>query len=255
MHRARKRFGQNFLVDPNIIESLVTAIDPHKSDNILEIGPGLGALTKPLIDRVDHLEVIELDRDLISHLEALNNVTNKLIIHQTDALKFDFSRSNEPRRIVGNLPYNISTPLIFHLLDHIDSIIDMHFMLQKEVVDRICATTGARNFGRLSVMVQAKCQTQNLVHVPAESFSPAPKVESAFIRLTPHKQALVPHELENQFKQIVQACFTHPRKTINNNLKNILTQDMIIRAGINPTDRPQQLSIENLLTLTKLSQS
>jgi len=254
MHRARKRFGQNFLIDSSIIQSLVTAIAPQPTDKIIEIGPGLGALTKPLIDKVGHLEVVELDRDLISQLEHLKHHADKLTIHEADALKFDFSHTENPRRIVGNLPYNISTPLIFHLLDQINSITDMHFMLQNEVVNRICAHTGDRNFGRLSIMVQVKCTAQKLIHVPAESFSPVPKIESAFIRLTPLKQSLVPKQLEQHFKHIVQTCFSQPRKTVNNNLKKILSQNEIIDAGIDPNSRPQQLTLQNLLALTRLSQ-
>lgn len=251
-HRAKKRFGQNFLIDFNIIQSLVTAISPKQTDNIIEIGPGLGALTQPLLNLVNGLEVIELDRDLIRKLKDLNNQTNKLTIHECDALKFDFSQTHNPRRIVGNLPYNISTPLIFHLLEYIDSIIDMHFMLQNEVVNRICANTGDRNYGRLSVMVQIQCQTQKLLHVGAQSFSPAPKVESAFIRLTPHKQSLIPVNLLNDFSSIVQMCFAHPRKTVNNNLKKLLSQNEIIDAGIDPSERPQQLTLENLISLTNI---
>ncbi len=254
MHRARKRFGQNFLIDSSIIQSLVTAIAPQPNDNIIEIGPGLGALTKPLLDKLEHLEVIELDRDLINKLEQLKQPTNKLTIHAADALKFDFSHTRYPRRIVGNLPYNISTPLIFHLLEQLDSIVDMHFMLQNEVVNRICARTGDRNFGRLSIMVQVKCSSQKLIHVPAESFSPKPKVESAFIRLTPLKKSLVPKQLEQHFKHIVQTCFSQPRKTVNNNLKKVLSQNKIIDAGIDPNSRPQQLTLENFLALTRLSQ-
>ncbi len=251
MHRARKRFGQNFLVDDNIIQSLMTAISPQPDDQIIEIGPGLGALTQPLLNKVNHLEVVELDRDLILDLEQLQTKTNKLTIHQSDALKFNFSQTNNPRRIVGNLPYNISTPLIFHLLEYIDSIVDMHFMLQNEVVDRLCANSGDRNFGRLSVMVQAQCKTQKLIHVPAESFSPKPKVESAFIHLTPHKQSPVPQHLTSEFKQIVQTCFSQPRKTVNNNLKKILSQSNLLDAGIDPGSRPQQLTLENFIALAE----
>lgn len=253
MHRARRRFGQNFLIDPDIIQAIVSVIAPCNTDKIIEIGPGLGALTKPLLNKVEHLEVIELDRDLIRNLETLNNENNKVTIYSVDALKFDFSCTDQPRRIVGNLPYNISTPLIFHLLDKLDCIIDMHFMLQREVVDRICAVTGDRNFGRLSVMVQAKCLTQNLIPVSAKSFSPIPKVESAFLRLIPHKIPLVPIELESQFKNTVRACFAQPRKTIANNLKNILSHDQISNANIDPAIRPQNLTLENLLTITKLN--
>jgi 16S rRNA (adenine1518-N6/adenine1519-N6)-dimethyltransferase len=251
MHRARKRFGQNFLVDPTVIQSLISAIAPKNADNILEIGPGLGALTKPLLTKIDRLEVIELDRDLIQQLQQLNSKEKTVIVHQHDALKFDFSSSAIQRRIVGNLPYNISTPLIFHLLDQLPSIVDMHFMLQKEVVDRICAQSGSRNFGRLSAMVQSKCFTQSLIDVPAESFSPTPKVTSAFIRLTPHSQRLVPAEIEAAFKTIVKECFSQPRKTLTNNLRNIINSDEITAAGIDPSIRPQQLTLKNLLALAK----
>jgi 16S rRNA (adenine1518-N6/adenine1519-N6)-dimethyltransferase len=255
MHRARKRFGQNFLVDPTIIQSLVSAIAPKSADNILEIGPGLGALTKPLLTKVDRLEVVELDRDLIDQLEQLNSQKKTVTVHQHDALKFNFSSPNNPRRIVGNLPYNISTPLIFHLLEQLPSVIDMHFMLQKEVVDRICAASGSRNFGRLSAMVQSKCTTQKLIDVPAASFSPAPKVSSAFIRLTPHSQPLVPIELEVKFKIVVQQCFSQPRKTLTNNLREIISNDEIKTAGIDPSIRPQQLTLANLIALANISKN
>ncbi len=251
MHRARKRFGQNFLVNPTIIRSLVLAIAPKSTDKILEIGPGLGALTKPLLSKVDHLEVVELDRDLIEQLHQLNTANKTVVVHAQDALKFDFTSPDQPRRIVGNLPYNISTPLIFHLLDQLPSITDMHFMLQKEVVDRISAHRGNRNFGRLSAMVQSKCIVQPLLNVPAESFSPAPKVMSAFIRLQPHPQPLVPTELESDYKNIVQACFSQPRKTLSNNLKKILSADQIKAIGLDPGIRPQDLCINDLITLAK----
>ncbi len=252
MHRARKRFGQNFLVDPTIIQSLVSAISPRKTDNILEIGPGLGALTKPLLNKVDRLEVVELDRDLIAQLKQLNSQEKNVIVHQDDALKFDFTAPDNPRRIVGNLPYNISTPLIFHLLDQLSSIIDMHFMLQKEVVNRICAPSGSRNFGRLSAMVQSKCVAQQLMDVPANSFSPAPKVTSAFVRLTPHEQRLFSPDLENTFKVVVQKCFSQPRKTLSNNLKDAISHDQMTMIGIDPSIRPQQLTLDNLVALSKI---
>ena len=255
MHRPRKRFGQNFLVNPTTIQSLVTAIAPRKTDDILEIGPGLGALTIPLLEKLNRLEVVEFDRDLIAQLQKLNTPDKQLIIHQCDALKFDFSISQTPRRIVGNLPYNISTPLIFHLLDQLDSIIDMHFMLQKEVVERICASSGSRNFGRLSAMVQSKCMAQLLIEVPAENFSPAPKVTSAFLRLSPHKNRMIPLTLESSFKKIVQQCFAQPRKTITNNLKKNFTSEELKVAGIDPTKRPQQLQLEELIVLAEMNQA
>lgn len=255
MHRPRKRFGQNFLVDPTTIQSLISAIAPKKSDDILEIGPGLGALTSPLLKRVDRLEVVELDRNLINHLTQLETSDKELIIHQYDALKFDFSSTEIPRRIVGNLPYNISTPLIFHLLDHLDCVVDMHFMLQKEVVERICAQSGNRNFGRLAAMVQSKCTALRLIEVPPEKFSPAPKVTSAFLRLTPRDSRLVPAELETTFKEVVKDSFSQPRKTITNNLKDNFSQKMIEAADVDPSIRPQQLRLDDLLRLAKLKQN
>ena len=255
MHRPRKRFGQNFLIDPTAIQSLVSAINPIQSEYILEIGPGLGALTKPLLSQLNRLEVIELDRDLIGHLENLSTQDQHLIIHHIDALKFDFSDTQHPRRIVGNLPYNISTPLIFHLLDQLSFIIDMHFMLQKEVAEKICAKSGNRNFGRLSAMVQSKCSTELLLQIPSESFSPAPKVDSAFLRLTPLKKQIVPEELLLTFQDIVKKCFSQPRKTIANNLKNEIHQEIIKSNGIDPSIRPQQLQIEQLVLLAKLKKN
>lgn len=251
MHRPRKRFGQNFLVDPSVIQSLISTISPQVQDNILEIGPGLGALTKPLLEKVDKLEVVELDRDLVEHLNLLDTSQKRLTIYQCDALKFDFTSTNMPRRIVGNLPYNISTPIIFHLLESSQSITDMHFMLQKEVVERICSQSGDRNFGRLSVMVQSKCNAQALIEVPPEKFSPAPKVVSTFMRLVPHKTPKVANELESTFNQLVKTCFSQPRKTLANNLKKILSSDKIKALGIDPTIRPQNLTIEELIALSK----
>ena len=254
MHRPRKRFGQNFLVDAPTIQSLISLIAPQDTDHILEIGPGKGALTKPLLGKVNRLEVIEIDRDLIEHLETL--ATNQqLTVHNHDALTFDFSDCSTARRIVGNLPYNISTPLLFHLLDHLPWIIDMHFMLQKEVVDRICAKSGNRNFGRLAAMVQSKCNTELLLHVPPESFSPEPKVNSAFLRLTPRENQLIPSELESTFQDIVKKCFSQPRKTLANNLKNVIAQDIMEKNGINPSMRPQELQLEQLALLAHLKKN
>ena len=251
MHRPRKRFGQNFLVDPNTIEKLISAINPKSTDHMLEIGPGLGALTIPLLEKLDALEVVEIDRDLITNLETLKAQGYNLTIHQSDALKFDFSQTDSPRRIVGNLPYNISTPLIFHLIEHLDSIQDMHFMLQKEVVDRICAQSGDRNFGRLSVMVQVKCAATNLFEIAPDKFDPEPKVTSAFIRLQANKQLLIPSELEAKFSEIVRHVFSQPRKTLANNLKKIFTTSQLEELNINPTIRPQNIKIEEVIKLVQ----
>ena len=232
MHRPRKRFGQNFLVDPTVIADLVKAVAPKSGDAMLEIGPGLGALTKPLLKKLDCLEVVEIDRDLAAHLNQLDNEEHHLIIHQCDALKFDFSSANKKRRIVGNLPYNISTPLLFHLLTYIQSIQDMHFMLQNEVVDRMCAIAGNRSYGRLSVMLQAKCEVQKLLEIDASKFSPPPKVTSGFVRLRPLQQSPVTPTLEAVFAHIVKTAFSQPRKTLANNLKGQIASHELEKLGI-----------------------
>lgn len=254
-HRARKRFGQNFLNNEQTIQRLVSAISPQPQDQLLEIGPGLAAMTKPLLTRVDRMEVIELDRDLIQGLQQLDPAGNKLIIHQGDALKFDFSKAANARRIVGNLPYNISTPIIFHLLEHLAHIVDMHFMLQKEVVDRICALPGDRNFGRLSAMVQSQCSATSLFEIPPQDFTPAPKVISAFMRLNPHPQPLVSTHLRKDFAQLVKLAYTQPRKTLANNLKKTLTVKQIEALNIDPSTRPQNLCVEQLVKLTECVQN
>lgn len=251
MHRPRKRFGQNFLVDPITINDLVNAIGPKPDDDILEIGPGLGALTKPLLSKIEQLEVIEIDRDLIQQLEKLNADKQHLIIHQCDALKFDFSANKKIRRIVGNLPYNISTPLIFHLLDHVEFIQDMHFMLQKEVVERMCANAGNRAYGRLSVMLQSKCETQMLLQIDADKFSPAPKVTSGFVRLRPLQQSPVPPTLVATFADIVKTSFSQPRKTLANNLKGLIASETLERIDIDPSVRPQQLDINAFVAIAQ----
>jgi len=250
-HRARKRFGQNFLNNEQTIQRLVSAISPQPQDQLIEIGPGLAAMTQPLLERVDKMEVIELDRDLIQRLQQLDPSCRKLIIHQGDALKFDFSDTAYARRVVGNLPYNISTPIIFHLLEHLPCIVDMHFMLQKEVVDRICARPGERNFGRLSAMVHSQCHAESLFEIQPQDFTPAPKVTSAFMRLSPHPQPLVSAHLRQDFAQMVKLVFTQPRKTLANNLKKTLTIEQIEALDIDPSTRPQNLHIEQLIKLTK----
>ena len=252
MYRARKRFGQNFLIDPAIIQTLICAIAPQAGDSILEIGPGLGALTAPLLKTVDTLEAVELDRDLIEYLNKLATDQKSLIIHACDALKFDFSATARPRRIVGNLPYNISTPMMFHLLDYSEFITDIHIMLQKEVVERICARSGDRNFGRLSVMAQSKCTAQSLIEVPPEKFSPQPKVASAFMRLIPHKTPIVSRPLQPAFNLLVKTCFSQPRKTLANNLKKMLPPTAIKAAGIDPAMRPGNLCMEEFVALASL---
>ncbi|WP_428087083.1 16S rRNA (adenine(1518)-N(6)/adenine(1519)-N(6))-dimethyltransferase RsmA [Candidatus Thioglobus sp.] len=241
-HKARKRFGQNFLTDEKIIEQIVATIAPKRDDNLLEIGPGQGAITLPLLECVDALNVIEIDRDLIEILTAYNKPN--LTIHQGDALNFDLNLFNPPIRIVGNLPYNISSPILFHLLENRDKVIDMTFMLQKEVVQRMAADHGSKIYGRLSVMIQAFFEVELIFIVPPESFDPAPKVDSAIVYLTPLKTCKVANiEI---FKKVVKAAFAHRRKTLRNCLKLLLTQE---QTSIDLSQRAEMLDIDAFITL------
>jgi 16S rRNA (adenine1518-N6/adenine1519-N6)-dimethyltransferase len=243
-HKARKRFGQNFLTDQKIIDQIIATIAPKHDDNILEIGPGQGAMTLPLLERVDKLSVIEIDRDLIEILESYNK--SNLVIHQGDALNFDLDQFNPPIRVVGNLPYNISSPILFHLLENRDKVIDMTFMLQKEVVERMSATHGSKIYGRLSVMMQAFFEVELIFVVPPESFDPAPKVDSAIVYLTPLKVCKVDNiEI---FEQMVKAAFAHRRKTLRNCLKSLLTQD---QTQVDLSQRAEMLDIDTFITLAK----
>lgn len=248
-HRARKRFGQNFLVDPNIIFDIVQSITPNRGDAMVEIGPGLGAMTKPVLAQTKALTVIELDRDLIDHLSSIDGLT---IIH-SDVLKVDFSalseQFGEKLRVIGNLPYNISTPIIFHLLNQLESIEDMHFMLQKEVIERMGAEPNNREYGRLSVMVQRYCEVIPLLEIPPEAFDPAPKVTSQFVRLIPFKESPYRVVDESLFEQVVQAAFAMKRKMIRNNLKEYLTEEELEACGIKPMLRPENLTVADYVTL------
>lgn len=252
-HKARKRFGQNFLVDQNIINSIVRSINAKASDRLVEIGPGQGAITAQLIDACPQLQVIELDRDLIPILLAQFAKHPDFTIHQHDALKFDFSSlmlNEQPLRIVGNLPYNISTPLIFHLLSYQDRITDMHFMLQKEVVNRLVAKAGEKNYGRLSVMVQYYCQVEHLFAVPPECFNPQPKVDSAIVRLQPHKK--IPYVANNMqhMSHLVNLAFQQRRKTLRNTLKRLVDNETIESLTIDTSLRPENLSVEDYVNLS-----
>lgn len=256
-HQARKRFGQHFLHDDSVIEHLIRVIAPKHQDNIVEIGPGQGALTKPLLDKVDKLHAIELDRDLAHRLEQTLD-RERLHLHQADALRFDFSSlAKGPRslRVVGNLPYNISTPLLFHLLSQIDVLQDMHFMLQQEVVDRLTAAPGNRHWGRLSIMVQYFCQAQFAFAVPPEAFHPPPAVNSAIIKLIPHKDPPWPVDDQQIFRQVVTQAFSQRRKTLGNALKSLLDRESLGRAGIDPALRPEQLSLRDYTVLANLLSS
>ena len=241
-HKARKRFGQNFLVDQQVINQIVSTIAPKRMDSIIEIGPGKGALTFPLIDHLDHIHVIEIDRDLISLLQKKSN--KKITIHESDALVFNFDQFTKNIRIVGNLPYNISSPLLFHLLNYRDSIIDMTFMLQKEVVDRIVAAPGSKVYGRTSVIMQAFFDTELMFAVPKESFDPQPKIESAILYLKTKSEPLVQNL--RPLEEIVKIAFSQRRKTLKNCLKSVLNQS---QTDIDLSQRAEMLSVENFVTL------
>jgi len=252
-HFPRKRFGQNFLNDTFVIEQIIAAINPKPDEMIIEVGPGLGALTKPLLQTTEQLHVIELDKDIIPLLSALPQNHQQLTIHQADVLKVDFASltdNKKPLRIVGNLPYNISTPLIFHLLAQKDVIKDMHFMLQKEVVQRICAKPNTKAYGRLSIMVQYHCTTEDLFTVYPEAFSPPPKVNSAVVRLIPHTRLPYIAKDENHFSDIVREAFNHRRKTIHNALKGFISSDAFTKTQIDPKKRAEQLSISDFVNLS-----
>ena len=253
VHRARKRFGQNFLRDPGIISRIVRAIAPRDGDRLVEIGPGQGALTEPLLDAAGgRLEVIELDRDLIPGLRVQFFNYPQFTIHEGDALKFDFAAlkaDGPPLRVVGNLPYNISTPLIVHLLEQREAIADMHFMLQKEVVERLAAEPGGPDWGRLSVMAQYRCRVDSLFVVPPEAFVPRPKVDSAIVRLTPHAELPHPAHDERLLFEVVREAFGQRRKTLRNNLKGRLDAETLAGLEIDPARRPQTLRLEEFVRI------
>lgn len=248
-HIAKKRFGQNFLTDQSVINSLVEAISPKVDDLMVEIGPGLGALTKPLLKRLTLLHVVEVDRDIISWMQNEYS-KNSIQIHNADALKFDFSSLGKHIRVTGNLPYNISTPILFHLLDNISHITDMHFMLQKEVVERMVAEPSTAAYGRLSVMLQYRLQMEYLFTVPPEAFDPAPKVESAFVRCLPHAALPYVAKDETLFSQVVLAAFGQRRKTLRNTLKNILNDAGFEQLGIDSQLRAENLHVSDFVKIT-----
>jgi 16S rRNA (adenine1518-N6/adenine1519-N6)-dimethyltransferase len=250
-HRPRKRFGQNFLVDGNVIDNIVDAIAAKPDDNLIEIGPGKGALTKPLLKQNPNLTVIELDRDLVANLYKLHGQYPHLRVVEGDALKTDFSQFSKAGklRIVGNLPYNISTPLLFHLLQFRHLIHDMHFMLQKEVVERLGAAANNKNYGRLSIMVQYCAQVEALFDVPPESFAPAPKVDSAIVRIRPFQQLPYPAQNESLLANLVTTCFQFRRKTLRNSLRKFRGDDIIAALPIDTNLRPENLSVQDFVSL------
>ena len=250
-HKARKRFGQNFLIDNNIIDLIIQSINPQAGQTLVEIGPGLGALTVPLLKKAGQLHVIELDRDVIPILEKKCADVGELTVHNIDVLNFDFKTLIEPPqklRIVGNLPYNISTPILFKLLDYSEHIDDMFFMLQKEVVKRMAAEPDSGAYGRMTIMLQYHCQVTELFEVPPEAFDPKPKVDSAIVNLRPRKPAI---EVTNYglLERLTKQAFSMRRKTIRNTLKKICTTDDLEACGIAPSLRPENIRPEQYYQL------
>lgn len=246
MHKAKRHFGQNFLVDEQIIADIIAAIHPGPEDNMVEIGPGLGALTRPLLKILIHLHVVEIDRDIIARLEheyPLDSAESKLVIHAGDALEFDFGTLPAPLRIVGNLPYNISSPLLFHFAAYAGRIVDMHFMLQNEVVERMVAEPSTPAYGRLSVMLQYRFQMEKLLDVPPESFRPAPKVDSAIVRMVPLPPGKIGVRNEKLFAAVVRTAFGQRRKILRNTLRSYLNEDDFEQLGIDAQLRAENLSV------------
>jgi len=243
MHKARKRFGQNFLVDEQIIADIIRAIRPQVGDNMVEIGPGLGALTRPLMKQLNHLHVVEIDRDIIARLQT-DYPQNQLTIHAGDALKFDLTQLPTPLRIVGNLPYNISSPLLFYFAEYAEHIADMHFMLQNEVVERMVAEPSTSAYGRLSVMLQYRFYMEKLLDVPPNAFRPAPKVDSAIVRLIPLPASEKKVHIEALFAEIVAAAFGQRRKTLRNTLRAYLQEADFEQLEIDAQLRAENLGVE-----------
>lgn len=247
-HTARKRFGQNFLVDRQVIAAIISTIHPQPGDNLVEIGPGLGALTTPLLQILDHLTVIEIDRDIVERLRR-DYPQNKLTVHSIDALKFDFSALGGNQRIIGNLPYNISTPLLFHLSQFSPYIQDMHFMLQKEVVERMVAKPSTSSYGRLSVMLQYRFAMEQIFTVPPESFRPVPKVESAIVAMWPIGKDAPAASDETLFSRIVTAAFSQRRKTLRNTLSTYLANEDFNCLGIDGGLRAENLTVQHYVRI------
>jgi 16S rRNA (adenine1518-N6/adenine1519-N6)-dimethyltransferase len=252
-HVARKRFGQNFLTDKFVLDNIIDAIGPQPGDAMVEIGPGLAAMTALLLKRIDHMHVVELDRDLVARLEK-SFPRDKLTIHSGDALKFDFGQIPVPEgqklRVVGNLPYNISSPLLFHLAEFAHLIEDQHFMLQKEVVERMVAEPGTKAYGRLSVMLQWRYDMSLLFIVPPTAFDPPPQVESAIVRMIPTKRKLAADG--PTLEAVVMKAFSQRRKVIRNCVAGMFTEAQLIEAGIDPQLRPEAVSLEQYVALSNL---
>lgn len=252
-HIARKRFGQNFLTDQSVLYDIISAIAPQKDDIMVEIGPGLAAMTKLLLESLDHMHVVELDRDLVARLQKQFN-PQRLQVHSADALKFDFTSIPVPAgrklRVVGNLPYNISSPLLFHLADLAPQVQDQHFMLQKEVVERMVAAPGSKAFGRLSVMLQWRYHMQLMFVVPPTAFDPPPRVDSAIVRMIPLEQQLECDQ--STLEEVVTKAFSQRRKVIRNCVAGLMTEAELIEAGIDPQARPEAVPTEQFVALANL---
>ncbi|MGF1546160.1 MAG: 16S rRNA (adenine(1518)-N(6)/adenine(1519)-N(6))-dimethyltransferase RsmA [Thiotrichales bacterium] len=250
LHRPRKRFGQNFLHDPRILDQIVAAIAPQPEDRMVEIGPGQGALTWRLLAHLTRLTAIEIDRDLASSLSTAPAAQGRLNLHTADALRFDFTALGRALRVVGNLPYNISTPLLFHLLAAADHIADMHFLLQREVVDRLAAEPGGEHYGRLSVMVQYHCEVEKLFEVGPGAFRPAPKVHSAVVRLRPRAAPVITAHDPALLTGLVRQAFSQRRKMLGGSLRGLAETADFAAAGIDPRLRPERLGTTDFVRLS-----
>ncbi|GAB3441161.1 16S rRNA (adenine(1518)-N(6)/adenine(1519)-N(6))-dimethyltransferase RsmA [Massilia solisilvae] len=252
-HVARKRFGQNFLTDDHVLHNIIDAIAPRRGEVMVEIGPGLAAMTALLLKSLDHMHVVELDRDLVARLEK-TYPRERLTVHAGDALKFDFGSIPVPEgqklRVVGNLPYNISSPLLFHLAQYAQQVEDQHFMLQKEVVERMVAEPGTKAYSRLSVMLQWRYDMELLFVVPPTAFDPPPQVDSAIVRMIPHRQPLAVDGA--RLESVVQKAFSQRRKVIRNCVAGMFTEAQLIEAGIDPGARPEAVSLEQYVALANL---
>lgn len=250
----RKRFGQHFLHDRNILNKIIAAIQPEPGQHFIEIGPGRGAMTQLLIECIDSLHVIEIDRDLAAALPTIIK-SPKLSVHEADALSFDFGKlrqSDAPLRLAGNLPYNVSTPMLFHILGYDELFTDIHVMLQKEVARRIAAEPGSRTYGRLSVTIAARCEIETLFHIKPGSFTPPPRVESSFIRLRPDESKRNRIAQPDAFDLVVKHAFGQRRKRLSNSLGDMLTTAGIESVGVDPGARAEQLNVDEFIALGNL---
>ena len=252
-HQARKRFGQNFLHDQQVIDRIIREIAPTSTDHLLEIGPGQGALTEQLAESGATVDCVELDRDLVEHLRHQYRDYDNVHIHQHDILKFDLNDlelSDKRVRIIGNLPYNISTAVLFHLVKYHEKIEDMSFMLQLEVVERMSASVGDKDYGRLSLMLQYFCQAQKLFDVSPQAFTPQPKVNSAIVRLTPHKALPITVKDTDCLKVVVRTAFNQRRKTLKNSLKTLISDSELSDLEIDMTLRPEKLTLTDYVKIS-----